>query len=135
MNDDEIKKLQQNKKTAASYMLAKLRQSQEQFLTEQEIQEVENLVNEKIKQALLVIKEEMPLKKAIESGAQAEFAAKYPEKVSVYTIKDSSNQGWFSKEICTGPHVSNTKEIGKFKIAKEESSAAGTRRIKAILED
>ncbi len=104
-------------------------------LTEQEIQEVENLVNEKIKQALLVIKEEMPLKKAIESGAQAEFAAKYPEKVSVYTIKDSSNQGWFSKEICTGPHVSNTKEIGKFKIAKEESSAAGTRRIKAILED
>lgn len=104
-------------------------------LTEQEVQEVENLVNEKIKQALSVIKEEMPLKKALESGAQAEFAAKYPEKVSVYTIKDSSTVGWFSKEICTGPHVSNTKEIGKFKIIKEESSAAGIRRIKAILED
>lgn len=104
-------------------------------LTEQEIQEAENLVNEKIKQALPVIKEEMLLKKALESGAQAEFAAKYPEKVSVYTIKDSSNQGWFSKEICTGPHVSNTQEIGKFKIVKEESSAAGVRRIKAVLED
>jgi len=91
-------------------------------------------VNEKIKQSLSVIKEEMPLKKAIESGAQAEFETKYPEIVSVYTIKDSSKKGWFSKEICTGPHVSNTKEIGKFKIIKEESSAAGIRRIKAVIE-
>ncbi|HOW36663.1 MAG TPA: alanine--tRNA ligase [Candidatus Pacearchaeota archaeon] len=103
-------------------------------LTEQEVKQVEDLVNEKIKQSLSVIKEEMPLKKAIESGAQAEFETKYPEIVSVYTIKDSSKKGWFSKEICTGPHVSNTKEIGKFKIIKEESSAAGIRRIKAVIE-
>ena len=60
---------------------------------------------------------------------------KYPELVSVYTILDSSEKkGWFSKEICTGPHVSNTKELGKFKIIKEKSIAAGIRRIKAIVE-
>ena len=70
----------------------------------------------------------MPLKKAFESGAQGEFGAKYPEKVSVYTI------GNFSKEICTGPHIKNTSELGKFKIIKEESSSAGVRRIKAVLE-
>jgi len=60
-------------------------------------------------------------------GAQSEFGAKYPEIVSIYSI------GNFSKEICTGPHVKNTREIGKFKIIKEESSAAGIRRIKAVL--
>jgi len=70
----------------------------------------------------------MSLKDALKSGAQSEFGARYPEIVSVYTI------GNFSKEICTGPHVRNTKEIGKFKIIKEESSAAGIRRIKAVVE-
>ncbi|HLD98054.1 MAG TPA: alanine--tRNA ligase [Candidatus Nanoarchaeia archaeon] len=103
-------------------------------LTEQEIEKIENLVNKKIKESLNVIREEMPLDKAIKSGAQSEFGMKYPEVVSVYTIIDKKDRkGWFSKEICTGPHVKNTKEIGHFKILKEESSAAGIRRIKAIV--
>ena len=97
-------------------------------LTSEEIKKIEDLVNKKISENLEVMREEMPLKKAFESGAQGEFGAKYPEKVSVYTIGD------FSKEICAGPHVKNTSELGKFKIIKEESSSAGVRRIKAILE-
>jgi len=77
----------------------------------------------------------MSLPHALKSGAQAEFGHKYPSKVSVYTIQDPSDKKrYFSKEICTGPHVKNTKEIGKFKIIKEESSAAGIRRIKAVVE-
>lgn len=104
-------------------------------LTEEEIKKIEEIVNNKIKKKLKVVREEMPLKKAIESNAQGEFGAKYPDKVSVYTIidKDEKN-GWFSKEICTGPHVKNTGELGKFKILKEESSSSGVRRIKAVLE-
>ena len=97
-------------------------------LTLEEIKKIEDLVNEKIQENLKVAREEMPLKKALKSGAQGEFGAKYPEKVSVYTI------GNFSKEICTGPHVKNTKELGKFKIIKEESSSNGVRRIKGVLE-
>jgi len=97
-------------------------------LTQEEIQKVEKLVNEQIKKSLEVKREEMPLKKALSLGAQAEFGMKYPEIVSVYTIGD------FSKEICTGPHVKNTSEIGKFRIIKEESVAAGIRRIKGIVE-
>ncbi len=97
-------------------------------LTQKEISEVEAFINKKISEAMPVEKEEMPLKKALSIGAQAEFGTKYPEIVSVYFI------GGFSKEICTGPHVKNTKEIGKFRIIKEESNAAGVRRIKAVLE-
>ncbi|MEK6824044.1 MAG: alanine--tRNA ligase [Nanoarchaeota archaeon] len=97
-------------------------------LTSEEIKKIENLVNEKIQESLEVVREEMSLKKAFESGAQGEFGAKYPEKISVYTIKN------FSKEICAGPHVKNTKELGKFKIIKEESSSSGVRRIKAVLD-
>ncbi|MEK6817359.1 MAG: alanine--tRNA ligase, partial [Nanoarchaeota archaeon] len=97
-------------------------------LTDYEIKKIENLVNEKIQKNLEVIREEMSLKKAFESGAQGEFGIKYPEKVSVYKIGD------FSKEICTGPHVKNTKELGKFKIIKEESSSSGVRRIKGVLD-
>ena len=105
-------------------------------LTHEEKKKIENLVNEKIKEKLEVIKEELPFKKAIASGAQGEFGHKYPEIVSVYTILDSKNKkGWFSKEICTGPHVKNTKELGKLKILKETSSSAGVRRIKAVLEN
>jgi len=100
----------------------------ERKLTNQEIKKVENLMNKKIKQCLKVKKEDMSLKKALSSKANAEFNAKYPDIVSVYTI------GNFSKEICTGPHVQNTKELGKFKIIKEESSSAGVRRVKAVLE-
>jgi len=81
---------------------------------------------------LPVKKEEIPLSDAIKSGAQSEFGAKYPELVSIYTI--GPEKGWYSKEICTGPHVNNTKDIGKFKIIKEESVASGIRRIKAVVE-
>jgi len=97
-------------------------------LTEKEIKKIEKLVNKKISQGLKVTSEEVPLKTAIEIGAQSEFNARYPDIVSVYSI------GNFSKEICTGPHVKNTNEIGKFKIKKEESSASGIRRIKAVVE-
>ena len=104
-------------------------------LSDEEKEKVENLVNEKIKNSLKVDSKEMLLKDAFETGAQAEFGQKYPDKVSVYTIFDSTEKNkWFSKEICTGPHVKNTKELGKFKIKKEESSSAGVRRIKAVLE-
>ena len=103
-------------------------------LTEEEIKKVEQLVNEKIHKALRVMREETTLNRAIKEGAQAEFGHKYPDAVSVYTIFDQNDKkGWFSKEICTGPHVQNTKEIGHFKIQKEESSSAGVRRIKAIV--
>lgn len=101
-------------------------------LTEEELKKVENEVNRVIKLSLPVKKEEIPLNDALNSGAQAEFGAKYPELVSVYTI--GNEKSYYSKEICTGPHVSNTSELGKFKITKEESVAAGIRRIRAILE-
>jgi alanyl-tRNA synthetase len=103
-------------------------------LTEEEKEEIEKKVNEIIDKNLEVSSEEMPLEQAIKSGAQAEFGNKYPEMVSVYTIHEAGNKSkWFSKEICTGPHVRNTSEIGKFKIKKEESSSSGIRRIKAVL--
>ena len=104
-------------------------------LTDEEIKKIESLVNQKIKEKLNVKREEVPLQDAVKSGAQSEFGAKYPELVSTYTIEDpKEKKGWFSREICTGPHVSNTSEVGKFKIVKEESSASGIRRIKAIVE-
>ena len=102
-------------------------------LTDEEKLAVENLVNEKINAGLSVIKREMPLAEAESIGAQMEFGAKYPETVSVYFIEDQNGTP-FSKEFCGGPHVSNTKEIGKFKIQKEEAVAAGVRRIKATIE-
>jgi len=97
-------------------------------LTDDEIQKVEAEVNRVIKTATPVVREEMTVKQAFDQGAHGEFGAKYPEKVSVYTI------GKYSKEICMGPHVHNTKDLGTFKIQKEESVAAGIRRIKAVLE-
>jgi alanyl-tRNA synthetase len=104
-------------------------------LTEEEIKKIEDKMNEIISSELHITREEIPLKDAIKSGAQSEFGAKYPEMVSIYTIhKPNNSKDWYSKEICTGPHVSNTKELGKFKIIKEESSSAGVRRIKAVLE-
>jgi alanyl-tRNA synthetase len=103
-------------------------------LTDEEKLAIENFMNEKIKASLKVTRSEEPLKQALASGAQSEFGTKYPEMVSVYTIEDSTDKrGFFSKEICTGPHVKNTSELGNFKIAKEESSSAGVRRIKAKL--
>ncbi len=105
-------------------------------LTEEEKQKIEEKMNEIISSGLEISREEMPLDQAIKSGAQSEFGTKYPEMVSIYTIhKPNNSEDWYSKEICTGPHVSNTKELGKFRIIKEESSSSGIRRIKAILED
>jgi len=104
-------------------------------LTKEELKDIEDLVNKKISEKLDVKVEEKNLDKALKEGAQAEFGKRYPDKISVYTIIDpSEKKGWFSKEICTGPHVENTKEIGKIKIKKEESSSAGVRRIKAVLD-
>ncbi|MFA6022940.1 MAG: alanine--tRNA ligase [Candidatus Pacearchaeota archaeon] len=104
-------------------------------LTDEEIKKVEYFVNQKIKESIPIICEVKPIKEALSSGAQGEFGMKYPEKVTVYTIADKKEKcGWCSKEICTGPHVDNTKELGHFKIIKEESVAAGIRRIKAVLE-
>ena len=97
-------------------------------LTPEEKQEIEDLVNKWIEEGLPVTKEEMKKEDAIKSGAECMFIEKYPDVVTVYTI------GNVSKELCGGPHVKNTSELGKFKIKKEESSSSGVRRIKAILE-
>jgi alanyl-tRNA synthetase len=75
----------------------------------------------------------MPFVEAEKLGAEMEFGAKYPEVVSVYFIEDASGHA-ISKEFCGGPHVENTKELGHFKIQKEEASSQGVRRIKAVLE-
>lgn len=110
--------------------------SHSQKMTEEEIKKVEDLVNEKIKEGLEVKKEKMKYTEAIKSGALAFFKEKYPEMVTVYSIggpSDPSGQV-FSKEICAGPHVDKTGELGRFKIIKEESCGSGVRRIKAILE-
>ncbi len=98
-----------------------------QKMTKEEIQKVEDLVNEQIKRDLPVTCEEMSYEDAKKSGAIGLFTDKYGDKVKVYTIGD------FSKEICGGPHVTHTGDIGRFKIKKEESSSSGIRRIKAVL--
>ena len=97
-------------------------------LTEEEKKKAEDLVNKWISESLPVTKEEMSKEAAIASGAECMFIEKYPDIVTVYKI------GEISKELCGGPHVSNTNELGHFKITKEEASSAGVRRIKAILE-
>ena len=102
--------------------------SHPQKVTKEELDEVEKIVNEQITKDLEVICEEMSLEEAKNSGAIGLFENKYGEKVKVYTIGD------FSKEICGGPHVTNTRKLGHFKIKKEEASSSGVRRIKAILE-
>jgi len=101
--------------------------SHPQKMTEAEIKKVEELVNQKIKEDLPVICEETTLEEAKAKGATGIFEEKYGKIVKVYAI------GEFSKEICGGPHVKRTSELGHFKIIKEESSAAGVRRIRAIL--
>ena len=98
-------------------------------LTDEEKQSTEDLVNKWINEGIDVTQEEMKKEDAIKSGAECMFIEKYPDIVTVYSIGD------FSKELCGGPHVKNTKELGHFKIVKEEASSAGVRRIKAILED
>ena len=98
-----------------------------QKMTPEEIKQVEDIVNEQIKKDLKVVCEEMTYDEAKESGAIGLFTNKYGERVKVYTIGD------FSKEICGGPHVEHTGNMGTFKIKKEESSSSGIRRIKAVL--
>jgi len=96
-------------------------------LTADEIKKIEEIVNQKIKENLEVKMEEMSYQEAIKSGALAFFKERYPKIVKVYSISS------FSREICAGPHVEKTSQLGQFKIIKEEASMAGVRRIKAIL--
>ena len=97
-------------------------------LTDEEKIKTEELVNQWINEGLDVTVEEMSKDEAIASGAECMFIEKYPDIVTVYKI------GTVSSELCGGPHVKNTSELGKFRIAKEEASSAGVRRIKAVLE-
>ena len=99
-----------------------------QKVTPEELKQVEDLVNEQIQRDLVVTCEEMTLEEAKAAGATGLFENKYGDKVKVYTIGD------FSKEICGGPHVERTGNMGHFRITKEEGVAAGVRRIKAVLE-
>ncbi|MDK2859417.1 MAG: alanyl-tRNA synthetase [Sphaerochaeta sp.] len=97
-------------------------------MSKEEIQQVEDMVNAQIKRNLPVTCETMTVEEAKAQGAIAFFDSKYGEQVKVYSIGD------FSKEVCGGPHVENTGDMGHFKILKEQSSSAGVRRIKAVLE-
>src|SRR5690554_369902 len=96
-------------------------------VTREELDKVESLVNEVIEKDYGVICQEMSIEEAKKSGALGFFDSKYGNRVKVYSIGD------FSKELCGGPHVSHTGQLGKFKIKKEESSSAGVRRIRAVL--
>ena len=97
-------------------------------MTEDEIRQVENLVNEKIKEDIPVVYREMGLEEARKENFVGVFDSKYGETVKTYSI------GEFSKEMCGGPHAKSTGELGRFRIVKEQSSSAGVRRIKAVLE-
>ena len=97
-------------------------------LTDEEKLQTEQLVNKWISEGIDVLSTEMSKEEAIKSGAECMFIEKYPDMVTVYSI------GEISKELCGGPHVKNTSEIGSFKIKKEEASSAGVRRIKAVIE-
>ncbi len=101
-------------------------------ITLEQIRQVEEIVNNLIEKNIPVIYEDMELEKAQRIGAMGVFKSKYDKKIRVYTITNGDNV--FSREICGGPHVKSTGELGHFKILKEESSSAGVRRIKAILE-
>ncbi|MBR1376314.1 MAG: alanine--tRNA ligase [Bacilli bacterium] len=99
-------------------------------LTDEEKSEAEAIVNNWIKEGLNVRCDEYSKEDAIKSGAECMFIEKYPDKVTVYSI---GNDEVVSKELCGGPHVKNTSELGEFHIIKEEASSAGVRRIKAVL--
>ncbi len=102
-------------------------------LTESEIKKVQDLINEQVKRNLPVTFETKTLKEALDAGALAFFGEKYGERVKVYTIGDPNGE-WFSKEVCGGPHVKSTGEIGRVRIKKQEKIGAGLMRIYAILE-
>ena len=104
-------------------------------MTDGQKKEVEDLVNDWIKRDGVVTREMMPLEKARELGAIGLFGEKYDDTVSIYTITDPATGEVISREFCGGPHVEHTGQIGKFKIQKEEAISAGTRRIKAVIEN
>ncbi len=105
----------------------------ERAMTPEEIKKAEDIVNQKIQEDLPVTMEVMTLDQAKAEGARALFANKYGESVKVYTIGRDPKNDWFSKEVCGGPHVQHTAQIGTFKIEKEQSSSAGVRRIRATI--
>ena len=102
-------------------------------LTTDEVEKVEKIINDKIQASLPVQYEELPLNEAKKTGALYYFKEKYPDPVKVYYVGSSLEEA-YSKEFCGGPHVTNTEEIGRFKIIKEESVGAGMRRIRGTLE-
>ncbi|PWU23312.1 alanine--tRNA ligase [Candidatus Cerribacteria bacterium 'Amazon FNV 2010 28 9'] len=108
--------------------------SHPQALTKDEIQQVENQINDWIAQNLPVTVATMSKEDALKSGAIAFFIEKYPETVTVYTIGKDPVTDWISKELCGGPHVTHTGEIGKVEITKEQAVSAGVRRIYVELE-
>jgi alanyl-tRNA synthetase len=97
-------------------------------MTAEQLQRVEELVNRAIADRLSVSVDVMDLEAAKAAGATALFSSRYGEQVKVFTI------GGFSREVCGGPHVGNTGELGRFRIVKEEACSAGVRRIRAVLE-
>jgi len=101
-------------------------------LTEEQIKKVEDLINLKIEESLPITMQELSIEEAKKSGATGSFHDKYGDTVKIFNIGNLEEP--FSREICGGPHVENTSELGHFKITKEESSSSGVRRIKAILE-
>ena len=101
--------------------------------TSEQLKEIESMINDKVKEDLPVTKRIEDKKSAIDSGAMAFFAEKYPDKVSVYIIGKNPDRDWYSKELCGGPHVEHTGTIGGVTIFKDESLGSGTRRIYARL--
>ena len=101
-------------------------------LTREEITQVEILVNKKIKEELNMQFVTLPKNEAEKTGALYFFKQKYPDMVNVYFIGDDLKNAW-SREFCGGPHVSNTREIGNFKIIKEEAVSSGVRRIRGVI--
>jgi len=103
-------------------------------MTDEQKKQVETLVNDAIKADLTVKMEEMTVEEGKARGAEGMFEDRYADRVKVYTIYDPKTSVVFSCEICGGPHVEHTAQVGTFKITKEESSSAGVRRIKAVIE-
>jgi len=103
-------------------------------MTPEQIAQVEKIVNEQIEKDLPVTVEEMTVEEAEKKGAMGVFKDRYGERVKVYSVANASTGEVFSREICGGPHVERTGELGYFRIKKEESSSSGVRRIKAVLE-
>ncbi|MCL2191647.1 MAG: alanine--tRNA ligase, partial [Treponema sp.] len=101
-------------------------------MTKDEIGRVETIVNEQIGKDLPVSVETMGIDEAKASGAIALFGEKYEAQVKVYSI--GSGADLFAREVCGGPHVGRTGELGRFRIQKEQSSSAGVRRVRAVLE-